>query len=493
MKILLIFPRYPNTFWSYKYALKFISKKASSPPLGLLTVAAMLPESWDKKLVDMNVVSLKDKDLKWADYVFISAISIQKESVKSVIHKCKHQNVKIVAGGPLFTAGHEEFEEVDHFVLNEAENTLPFLIEDLQNGCAKHIYSSTEFPDIRNIPVPLYSILNMKKYALMSIQYSRGCPFDCEFCDITVLYGNKVRTKSKSQILNELENLYSLNWRGNVFMVDDNFIGNKMVLKKVILPAIITWMKNKKYPFSFNTEASINLSDDNELMKLMVRAGFDSVFVGIETPNEDSLTECSKVQNKNRDLIASVKKMQRFGLQVDGGFIVGFDNDPPTIFKRQIEFIQKSGIITAMVGLLNAPRNTKLYKRLVIENRLIKNISGDNTDFSINFIPKMNYNTLINGYREIIRGIYSQKPFYERAKFFLEEFKRRKKSPFRIQFNHLLAFLKSIWFIGIYENGRMYYWRLIIWCLFKRPQLFLLAITYTIYGFHYRKIFWRYL
>lgn len=493
MKILLVYPKYPNTFWSFKYALKFISKKATQPPLGLLTVAAMLPKEWEKKLVDMNVNILKDKDLEWADYVFISAMSIQKASVKELIVRCKKMGLKTVAGGPLFTTGYEEFEDIDYLVLNEAEITLPPFLADLKNGCAKHIYSSKERPDIGKTLIPLWELTNMKKYVSMNIQYSRGCPFNCEFCNISALYGHKVRTKSKAQILAELEDLYSQGWRGDLFFVDDNFIGNKRRLKREILPAIIEWMERKRHPFSFNTEASIDLSDDEELMQLMVKAGFSSVFVGIETPNEESLAECNKLQNRNRDLVACVKKIQKFGFQVQGGFIVGFDSDPPSIFERLSAFIQESGIVSAMVGLLNAPRDSKLYNRLVKEGRLLKDVSGDNTDFSINFIPKMDYEILIKGYERIISRIYSPEPYYKRVREFLRDYKPLGKRTFRFHFSYLGAFLKSILFLGIIEKERIHYWKLFFWSLFRRPQLFQLAITFTIYGFHFRKVFGNYL
>jgi len=336
------YPEYPETFWSFKYALKFISKKASLPPLGLLTVAALLPEDWEKKLVDMTVTVLIDRDIKWADYVFISAMSIQKESVKKIIAQCKRLGAKIVAGGPLFTSGYEDFEDdVDYFILNEAEITLPLFLEDLERGHLKHIYTSDQWVDLKKTPIPLWKLADINKYATMCIQYSRGCPFNCDFCDVTLLFGHKMRLKTKDQILVELESLYLRGWRGGVFIVDDNFIGNKRELKCEVLPAIINWMEERKYPFSFTTQASINLSDDEELIQLMVQAGFGSVFVGIETPNEESLAECNKLQNKNRDLIACVKKIQRFGLIVNGGFIMGFDNDTPAIFERLIEFIQK--------------------------------------------------------------------------------------------------------------------------------------------------------
>ena len=489
MRILLVHPKYLDTFWSFKDALRFISKKATHPPLGLLTVAAMLPKEWEKKLVDMNVTTLRERDLEWADYVFISAMSIQEASVKEVITRCKKMGIKIVAGGPLFTTGYEEFEDVDYLVLNEAEITLPAFLEDLKNGCPKHIYSSKELPDIGKTPIPVWELINMKKYACMSIQYSRGCPFNCEFCNIAALYGHKVRTKSKAQIVAELENLHSQGWRGDVFFVDDNFIGTKRRLKKEILPAIIEWMERKRHPFPFNTEASIDLSDDEELMRLMVKAGFTSVFVGIETTNEESLAECNKVPNKNRDLVACVKKIQKFGLQVQGGFIVGFDNDPPSIFERLSAFVQESGIVTAMVGLLNAPRGTNLYQRLVKEGRLLKDVSGDNTDLSINFIPKMDYEKLIKGYKKILSRIYSPEPYYKRVREFLREYEPLQKKAFRFHFTYLGAFLKSILFIGIIEKERVYYWKLLFWSLFRRPQVFHLAITFAIYGFHFRKIF----
>jgi radical SAM superfamily enzyme YgiQ (UPF0313 family) len=498
MKVVLVYPRSPDTFWSFKYALKFISKKAAYPPLGLLTVAAMLPNDWEKKLVDMNVTKLRDKDLEGADFVFISAMTIQKASVREVISKCKKMGIRIVAGGPLFTAGYEEFEDVDYFVLNEAEITLPPFLEDLRNGCAKHIYICKGFSDIKKTPIPLWELVNMKKYVSMNLQYSRGCPFNCEFCDITILFGHRVRTKSRGQILAELESLYFQGWRGEIFFVDDNFIGNRRKLKQEILPAIIEWMATKRHPFSFITEASIDLCDDEELMQLMIKAGIYSVFLGIETPNEESLAECNKFPNKNRDLLACVKKIQKSGLQISGGFIVGFDSDPPSIFEKQIEFIQKSGIISAMVGLLNAPRGTRLYQRLFRESRLLKESSGDNTDFSINFIPKMSYEILINGYKRIINGIYSPKPYYERVRRFLKEYKPLQKSHFnfgyiRFHFTYPGAFIKSIWFLGIKDKARVFYWKLLFWSLFRHPRFFPLAIAYAIHGFHFRKIFKDYL
>jgi len=494
VKILLVHPQYPDTFWSFKHALKIVAKKASFPPLGLLTVATMLPSEWQKKLVDMNVTTLNNEDLKWADYVFISAMVVQKDSVKEVITRCKKFTTKVVAGGPLFTTGHEEFDGVDHFVLNEAEVTLPPFLEDLEKGCAKHVYTSEERPDIRKTPIPMWSLINMKKYSSMSLQYSRGCPFNCEFCDIIILNGHRPRTKDKDQMLSELDALYNHGWRGGVFIVDDNFIGNKRKLKQETLPAIIEWLEAKKHPFALSTEASINLADDENLMQLMAKAGFNTVFVGIETPNEESLVECEKSQNQNRDLVASVKKIQNYGLEVQGGFIVGFDSDPLSIFKSQISFIQKSGIVTAMVGLLNAPPGTRLYQRLKKENRLLKDFSGDQMDCSLNFIPKMNYETLINGYKNILNTIYSPKQYYERIKIFQKEYKpqKRRKVP-QIHFHHVRAFFQSMWVLGIKERGRKYYWKLFISTLLRYPRSFPLSISLAVYGFHFRKITEKYI
>jgi radical SAM superfamily enzyme YgiQ (UPF0313 family) len=490
LKILLVYPQYPDTFWSFKHAMKIISKKAAFPPLGLLTIAAMLPEEWQMKLVDMNITSLTDDSIRWADYVFISAMVTQRASAKDVIAHCRELGTKIVAGGPLFTTEYEELEGVDHFVLGEAEITLPLFLKDLEAGCAQPIYTPTERPDISKTPIPLWSLINMKKYSSMNVQYSRGCPYNCEFCDIIVLDGNRPRTKRKAQMLAELDALYQRGWRGGVFIVDDNFIGNKRKLKSEILPAIIEWAKKKRYPFALSTEASINLADDEELMRLMIAAGFNTVFVGIESPNEESLAECDKTLNKNRDMIASVRKIQNHGLEVQGGFIVGFDSDPLSIFKSQINFIQKSGIVTAMVGLLNAPRGTRLYQRLQKENRLLKSFSGNNTDCSLNFIPKMNYETLMNGYKNILETIYSPRRYYERVRTFLKEYRPQKRGEgaLRLRFFHIKAFLRSTWVLGVTEKGRGYYWRLLVTTLLRHPRSFPLIVSFSIYGLHFRKV-----
>lgn len=486
MNILMIYPEFPDTFWSFKHALNFVSRKASSPPLGLVTIAAMLPEGWSKKLVDLNVCSFTRADLEWADLVFVSAMVVQRDSAIKIIRQCKDAGLKVIAGGPLFTSEYETFESVDHFILNEGELTLPPFLEDLKNGNPKRIYQSTEFADIQTTPVPNWELVDMQKYDSMSIQLSRGCPFNCDFCNITSMLGHKPRLKTKNQIMAELDRIYQLGWRHNVFFVDDNFIGNKHFLKEELLPAIIEWRKGKS-GYKFITEASINLADDEVLMRLMAKAGFVSVFVGIETPDEDSLEECHKRQNRNRNLVDSVKTMQKNGLEVMGGFIVGFDSDKPSIFRRQVDFIQKSGIVTAMVGLLQAPNGTELYRRMEKENRLNNEMSGDNADGSTNIIPKMDIDDLKNGYREILDQIYSPKLFYERVKSFLIDYQPVEHAV-KLEAREILALFRSIYHIGIRGKGQKYYWRLFFWSLLNAPRKFPLAITYAIYGYHFHTI-----
>lgn len=488
MNILLVYPETPPTFWSFRNALKFVSKKSSEPPLGLLTVAAMLPDDWNKQLIDMNVSPLKDKHIEWADYVFLSGMNVHQNSFLQVVKRCNALRTKIVAGGPMVTSDYKNFLGVDYFVLNEAEITLPQFLDDLKKGTLKKVYSTAKFPDIAGTPIPQWNLIDKKKYSNMSIQYSRGCPYNCEFCSITLLNGHKPRTKSTEQFLSEIESLYDEGWRGNIFIVDDNFIGNRRKLKNEVLPALIEWSKERGYPFSFTTEVSINLADDEKLATLMAEAGFEQIFIGIETPNETSLAECGKKQNQNRDMIQSVKKLHHIGLRVSGGFIVGFDNDPPSIFEQQIQFIQKSGIITAMVGLLNAPTGTRLYQRLQSENRLLDVWNGNNVDGVINFVPKMDYQELMRGYKEILQTIYEPHEYYKRLKLFLQEYTLPIKKAGELTFSGLKAFFKSLWILGVREKERSYYWKLLFSSLIKYPKKFTLAITLAIYGFHFRKV-----
>lgn len=488
MKALLVYPEYPLTFWSFKYALKFVSKKAAFPPLGLLTVGAILPKEWDIRLVDLNIHALEDDDLRWADYVFISAMLVQKESVAAILRECRRLGKKVVAGGPLFNGSPEEYLPlVDHLVLNEAELTLPEFLKDLARGEAGKVYRSAGFPPLSVTPAPRWDLIEIKDYASLMVQYSRGCPYNCDFCDITAMYGRIPRLKDTEQFIQELQVIYDRGWRGSVFVVDDNFIGNRVAVKKM-LPRVIEWMKAHDHPFLFFTEASINIADDETLIRLMVEAGFKQVFIGLETPSEESLQECSKDQNRKRDLTATIRKLQASGLEVMGGYIVGFDSDDESIFARQIKFIQESGVVTAMVGLLNALPNTKLWHRLKEANRLELTASGDNTDGSINFISRMDRMKLIEGYHHIIKTIYSPKSYYQRISQFLRyhnPYGKQKISGYQVK-----ALLRSIMYIGILGNGKTqwYYWRLFVKALLFYRRSFAEAITLMIYGQHFRKV-----
>jgi radical SAM superfamily enzyme YgiQ (UPF0313 family) len=414
-RVLMIYPEIPVTYWSFKYILKLVGRRAAFPPLGLLTVAALLPERYDVTLVDMNTTRLQRSDIVKADIIFISAMMIQKESFDRVVARCKTLGKTVVAGGPYPTGSHAGITGVDHFVLGEAEVTLPMFLSDWERGAPLPVYQSDERPDITKTPIPRFDLVKHRHYTTMSLQYSRGCPFNCEFCDIIELFGRVPRTKEPEQFLAELNGLYRTGYRGPLFIVDDNFIGNKGNVKK-LLPAIARWQKERSYPFMINTEASVNLADDEELMDMMVEAGFNKVFLGIETPVEESLEQAGKSQNTRGSLLAGVERIQRKGMEVSAGFIVGFDSDPENVFDLQMDFIRKSGIPLAMAGLLLALPNTRLYRRLASEGRIIREASGNNTHcFHLNFTPVMDRELLVKGYKTLISRIYSPQEYFNRC------------------------------------------------------------------------------
>ncbi len=486
MNILLVSPATPDTFWSYTHALPFVRKKAAFPPLGLLTVAAMLPRDWHLKLADLNVARLTEAAIEWADYVLISAMIVQERSAHEVAARCAARGKPVVAGGPLFTTGHRRFPEIPHFVLGEAENVMQALLADMVAGHLQPIYQHPDKPDVCRTPVPRWDLIDVKDYASMSVQFSRGCPFNCEFCDIVAMYGRVPRVKTPAQTVNELDALIDAGWNDTIFIVDDNFIGHKAKVKE-LLRALIGWRARRKIRTPFITEASLNLVDDQELLDLMVAAGFKSVFIGLETPDENSLTECAKAQNTARDLVAAVRKIQSAGIEVMGGFIVGFDNDSASIFERQWRFIQEAGVVTAMVGLLNALPQTRLYARLKREGRLLGESTGNNLDTVLNFVPKLDRETLISGYRELVKHLYAPKAYYRRALTFLRQY--RKRGPrMRRPWSDLRAFLRSLWVMGVRTRGRREYWKYFTKALLLYPRTFGEAMHLAIIGHHFRKV-----
>jgi len=486
MKILLIYPPTPDTFWSFKHVLPFVSKRATFPPLGLLTVAALLPSEWELKLVDLNVTELSDEDLRWADYVMLSAMIVHKPAVTALVERCRKFSRPIIAGGPLFSTGEGAFAGIGHLVMGEAESIMSELVEDLRNGRLKAVYAAPDRPDISRSPVPRWELIDFRHYVTMAVQFSRGCPFDCEFCDIPTMSGRLPRTKAPGQLIAELEELRIRGWKDMVFVVDDNFIGNKAVTKG-LLREMIAWRARTRASMGFLTEASANLADDPELCDLMVKAGFKKVFVGIETPSAQSLEECRKLQNCHRDLVETINTLQRAGLEVMGGFIVGFDHDGPDIFKRQFEFIQRSGVVTAMVGLLNALPETRLYRRLKKEGRLECDTTGNNTEARLNFRPKLSREFLINGYRDLMNRLYEPRHYYQRIRTFL---KRQRPSGPRLHLSRadFFAFLKSLWVLGVWHRGRFAYWWLLITALLSRPRQFPKAMELAIMGYHFRRM-----
>ena len=487
MRVLLVNPEFPDTYWSFRHALPFEGKKCAFPPLGLLTVSALLPSSVERRLVDLNIEKLKTSQLEWADMVFVTGMLAQKESLHSVVERARMLGKRIVLGGPYVTSTIEELPHADHIFQGEAETTLPQFFKDLERGEAKRVYKATERPPLCLTPIPDFGLANVKRYSAMSVQYSRGCPFSCEFCDIIEIYGRVPRTKSNQQILAEFDALRARGWRGTVFVVDDNFIGNKKNVRQ-LMPALAEWQRKNGYPFSLLTEASVNLADDEDLLNHMREANFRRVFLGIETPVEESLKEAQKTQNRG-NLLNSVKRIQNFGMEVMAGFIVGFDNDPADIFQRQIDFIRESAIPLAMVGMLNALPDTQLWKRLEKEGRLLGEASGNNTVSTVNFVPKMDLDHLVSGYHSIMRTIYKPSEYYQRVLKSLRETSTMQPEVLNYTMLRAIASLSHIFLkLGVFDRERREFWRFMVQALKEHrnrmADLFRLAAV----GYHFRKL-----
>ena len=482
MKVLLVYPEFPDTFWSFKHALPFFGKRSVFPPLGLLTVSSMLPPKWQRNVVDLNVRRLSDAELMWADVVFFSAMIIQGPSLRQQIERCKALGLRTVVGGPITSSKDSAFAGADHVVEGEAEELVAKLCADLEAEAAAPHYASRQWPDVTKVPCPHFHLADLRRYSSMAVQFSRGCPFTCEFCDIIEIYGRRPRTKTPEQMLAELDQIYNLGFRGRVFLVDDNFIGNKKNVK-ILMPQLVEWMREHKYPFSFITEASLNLAEEEELLGQMRAAHFVSVFLGIETPVAESLKETTKYQNLRKDLLESVKLIQAYGMEVMGGFIVGFDNDPPDVFDRQIAFIREAAIPLSMVGLLNALPNTQLWRRLQAEGRLLKETLGNNTIADLNFIPRMGTQALLEGYQSILQTIYSPREYFQRASAFLSQLGKGSRPP--LVFSDLLALGRSLLGQGLLSNYRQEYWKFLVQSLRQHRHHFGKAVALAIMGHHF--------
>ena len=485
MNSLLIYPEWPHTYWSFKHALPFEGKRSAYPPLGLLTVASMLPKHWQKKLVDTNVRPLTDADLEWADVALLSGMLVHKQDLLAILARCRARGLRTVIGGPVTSSVEELPLHADHVVIGEAEDLIADLAADLERGTAKPVYRARELPGLDTTPLPDLSLISPKYYSAMAIQYSRGCPFTCEFCDIIEIYGRKPRTKSPAQVVTELDQLYQSKWRGSVFIVDDNFIGNKKKVKE-LLPVLRDWNVQHQRPFTFFTEASVNLADDADLLQMMKDACFTRVFLGIETPVEASLKEAQKLQNTRRSLMESVRRVQSYGMEVMAGFIVGFDNDPEDVFDKQVEFIQESAIPLAMVGLLLALPGTQLYRRLMKEGRIVDEGRGDNMDLRLNFIPRMNAERLVEGYRSILRRIYHPDAYYERVRRFLAQYRPTHHRPRSL--SDYLALGRSILKQGVLGEARASYWKFFLQAATRYRHAFDTAITLAIMGYHFQTL-----
>jgi radical SAM superfamily enzyme YgiQ (UPF0313 family) len=460
IKVLMVWPRFPASYWSLGEATQIVPERSLVPPLGLITVAALCPKRWEIRLVDLAFQELSDEDLLWADLVVISAMQVQRDDVRRTLERASKLSRRTMIGGPYASSEPEALLPLaDHVVVGEPDEIFPEIASDLEVGSARRLYRVLEKPDVSRTPVPRFDLLALKKYTLMAVQFSRGCPFTCEFCDIITLYGRRPRTKSPAQLIGELDALLQLGWRKEIFVVDDNFIGNHKAALE-LARELEQWQRRNQYPFGFATEASIDLASRPELLDAMVKANFARVFIGIESPSVASLKEAKKFQNLRRDPLDCVRFIQQHGLWVMGGFIVGFDNDEADIFDRQIEFIERAAIPWAMTGVLQAPPTTPLYERMKREGRLIQS-SLESSNFSPpNFRTVLPLPELLDGLKRMLLTLYDPRRFYKRVLDSLERWHAHpeQKAPVLPFPYRLRVIFKSIWRQGVLSGYRRAYW-----------------------------------
>jgi radical SAM superfamily enzyme YgiQ (UPF0313 family) len=495
--VLFIYPKFTaQSFWNFKETCELVGRKYPTSPLGLITVAAMLPPSWQAKLIDLNVDKLTSKHEQWADLVFIGGMIFQQPDHLRLIRHFKSLGKRVVVGGPDPTSSPHIYEEADHLVLGEAEVTFDPFLDDYQSGVAKHLYSpGDKKADMRKSPLPRFEMLNFKNYLHIGIQWNRGCPFMCEFCDIIELFGRVPRGKGVGQVLLELQKLYELGYRGHVEIVDDNFIGNKKSVKE-LLPHLADWQEKHRYPFDFSTEASLNLSDDEPLMKMMRKAGFSWIFTGIETPNEDTLKSTQKHQNTRRSIAESVRLINQEGMIVHAGYIVGFDQDITGSAQALLQNIEDTSIPVSMVGLLYALPNTQLTRRLKKEGRLGKHFDVPMDQATCQCTTGLNFTTLrsrleiLKDFRRVVSETFSADKYFGRVKRLAMQLNckgRELNLPLSNRIREAKAFITLPFKLGFQKGLRRLYFSVIFACLFQNPRALNNAISLMALYLHFGK------
>ncbi len=484
MRCLLVNPAYPDTYWSLRHMLPLVRRHWLVAPLPLITVAALLPGHWECRLVDLSVRPLDDEDLAWADVVLLSGMLVQRASLHEVVARCRSAGVPTVVGGPYATAMPEKLAAATHLVLGEGEEIVGVWARDFEAGRAERVYRETRKPDLSRSPVPRYDLLDPKAYHYMAVQFSRGCPFRCEFCDIITLYGRVPRTKEPEQVIAELEAIRASGFEGRVMFVDDNFIGHKKAVRE-LLEEIAAWRRRTGAKLDFFTEASIDLADRPELVRAMTDAGFAVVFIGIETPNTESLRETRKSQNLGRDMAVQVRRLRGLGLDVWAGFIVGFDHDGPEIFDEMTDFIERAGIAYAMVGMLTALPGTPLHARLASEGRLRPDAeTGDMFDLT-NVVTRLPERELLGGYLRVLERLYEPDAYFARCREHLQHWER---APGLVQTaapEEILVVLRAIWRVGVRGRYRRTWWGFLAWAARHHPRKLPLALAQACAGHHF--------